>query len=388
MTTASRFRVELPVPCATRSRDLRIDLLRGIALLVIFVDHQEALTGFSWLRPYTLVSLTYCDALEVFVFLSGLVSGLAYGPVFVTRGFVACQSKAFYRCLQLYFANALLFLTVFAMTVLTPFLAAGRALEVSRADYILRRPLDSLGFFLTGQYHPVALDLLHLYIIFLMIAPTMIAIASRNALLAVFASYGIYALAYMVPALDYYTYPDGFNPLSWQFLYCIGLLIGVCQPRWLKPILEQKAVLAMAALTLIAVVAINKTLAYLPPSAEAPDGGWIQVLSSFPIVSKPALHPIRLLNFACLAAVTVAICPSSKTLAISRFAVPLIRCGQNSLVIFCLGVSLNYLGAFVFVPAFEDQASLYVLIYDIVGSFALCVAALLLASRRPVRRPI
>ncbi len=63
------------------SRDWRLDLFRGIALLAIFVDHLEGCNGYQLFSGYTLQQLGYCDASEVFIFISGYVCGMSYGRV-------------------------------------------------------------------------------------------------------------------------------------------------------------------------------------------------------------------------------------------------------------------------------------------------------------------
>ncbi|MHC2282212.1 hypothetical protein ACVME8_008855 [Bradyrhizobium diazoefficiens] len=49
-------------------RDLRIDVCRGIALWWIFLDHVPNNIG-SWLTPR---NYGFCDAAEIFMFLSGV----------------------------------------------------------------------------------------------------------------------------------------------------------------------------------------------------------------------------------------------------------------------------------------------------------------------------
>src|SRR5205823_10361609 len=63
--------------CAAEgSRDLRIDWLRGLAMICVIVDHsklQSLLSWFSYERFWTVT------AAEVFVVLSGAVLGMVYG---------------------------------------------------------------------------------------------------------------------------------------------------------------------------------------------------------------------------------------------------------------------------------------------------------------------
>src|SRR5882724_11328551 len=88
-------------------RDLRVDLVRGLALFVIFIDHQAFLdrTGCGWLTAYTWTRYSFIDAADVFFFLSGFVSGFVYGVDLVSRGLGHSIKRALSRCLQLYVAE-------------------------------------------------------------------------------------------------------------------------------------------------------------------------------------------------------------------------------------------------------------------------------------------
>jgi len=49
-------------------RDLRIDLFRGLALWMIFIDHVDG----NWLGGFTYRGIGFSDAKEIFLFLSGI----------------------------------------------------------------------------------------------------------------------------------------------------------------------------------------------------------------------------------------------------------------------------------------------------------------------------
>lgn len=59
------------IPAAKRERDPRIDAFRGLALLMIFVDHVPG-------NPYeylTIRNLGFSDAAEAFFIMSGIAAG-------------------------------------------------------------------------------------------------------------------------------------------------------------------------------------------------------------------------------------------------------------------------------------------------------------------------
>ena len=102
------------------TRDVRLDLLRGVALLVVFINHIPG-NRISALTPSR---CGLSDMAEVFVFLSGYVCGLSYGRVLQTDGFWACQKKACGRALQLYLANVIMvggvMVTLHALAIAPP----------------------------------------------------------------------------------------------------------------------------------------------------------------------------------------------------------------------------------------------------------------------------
>ena len=59
-------------PYQRSGRDLRLDLFRGLSLIFIFIDHVP-----DNVLPYlTLQSFSFCDAAEVFIFISGYAAAL------------------------------------------------------------------------------------------------------------------------------------------------------------------------------------------------------------------------------------------------------------------------------------------------------------------------
>ncbi|HXX05184.1 MAG TPA: OpgC domain-containing protein, partial [Xanthobacteraceae bacterium] len=56
-----------PPPAAAAERDLRLDLFRGVALWLIFLDHiPENIVSWLTIRNYG-----FSDATEIFIFISG-----------------------------------------------------------------------------------------------------------------------------------------------------------------------------------------------------------------------------------------------------------------------------------------------------------------------------
>src|ERR1700749_4083008 len=89
-------------------RDARVDVLRGVALLMIFIDHVPG----NLLSLVTLRNFGFADAAELFVLLAGFASMAAYGRIFARDGIMPGLRRVLVRCLQLYLFQALLLVTL------------------------------------------------------------------------------------------------------------------------------------------------------------------------------------------------------------------------------------------------------------------------------------
>src|SRR5512140_3466367 len=84
---------------AQERRDLRLDLLRGCAVLVMVVDHFG---GSSWLYLITGNNNFFTSGAEAFVLISGMVVGIVYGAMARRDGLRVAARKALERALTLY----------------------------------------------------------------------------------------------------------------------------------------------------------------------------------------------------------------------------------------------------------------------------------------------
>src|SRR5256885_1063773 len=70
-------------------RDLRLDLFRGIALWLIFLDHIPSnLVAWGTIRNYG-----FSDATEIFVFVSGYTAAFVYGKEMRERGPLLARAR-------------------------------------------------------------------------------------------------------------------------------------------------------------------------------------------------------------------------------------------------------------------------------------------------------
>lgn len=82
-------------------RNLHLDFFRGIALMIIFINHMP---GNPWFW-YTPSQFGLSDAADIFVFISGFTSAIVYGSCFERVGLWLGCVRILHRCGQIYAAH-------------------------------------------------------------------------------------------------------------------------------------------------------------------------------------------------------------------------------------------------------------------------------------------
>ena len=312
-----------------------LDAARGLMLVLMTITHVPSRLTDPVGQPFGFVS-----AAEGFVLLSAFVSGLVYSRIGYTQG-VAVMRQAFWRrALKIYFIQAALLLFLF--TVIT-----GVGLQLDQpavkemVKYYLAHPHDALTFSLLLVYQPALLDILPMYILFMLASPWVIAFAMRHgwqwpmALSATWWAasqfgttewlYGVTSSALHLPVP--YGETGAFDTFAWQFLWFVGMWLGASRnapdaqpfvfPRWL---------LGLA----LAVAGGCFAWRHFGPTGQAPFGDDAGLNLLF---DKWHLGPLRLVNLAALCIVAI------------RFGPPLLHrlprprwledMGSASLPVFC-----------------------------------------------------
>src|ERR1700693_1755846 len=97
---------------AAHGRDVRLDLLRGIANWFIFLDHiPDNVVNWITIRNYG-----FSGAADMFIFISGYAASIVYAKMTLERGFVVGASRIFKRAWQLYAAYVVLFV-IYMVTI-------------------------------------------------------------------------------------------------------------------------------------------------------------------------------------------------------------------------------------------------------------------------------
>ena len=355
-------------------RDARVDVLRGFALLMIFIDHIPRNAP----ALFTLHNLGFSDAAEIFVLLAGYSSMIAYGGLFRRAGHWTTLTRIAKRCGRIYLFHAGLLLATLVivrvwmdLTGLTPRFGVAPLLEMGLVPGLLR------GLALNAL--PNYLDILPLYILLLAAFPV-IYLGMQRGVWGVLALSGTLWLAANVDhtlnlpnaaAVD-----DGwyFNPFAWQFLFVIGatLALAVQAGDGLLPRRGWAIAAAWAYLVLALLQGGSWTewgLPNLRPLAiDAPD--------------KSHIAPLRLLH---ILALTYLVFSAPSVLRASRWrSLRLIdACGRHSLEIFAAGCLAALVGRILY-RTFEPSWALQISV-NLGGLAAMLGLASLLDGRTQSR---
>jgi len=327
---------------AVGERELRLDLFRGLALWLIFIDHLPP----SLLTWFTIRNYGFSDATEIFIFISGYTAAFVYGRAMLERGILVATARILRRAWQIYVAHVFLF-TIFLAEisyVATHFENPLYSEEMGIMDF-LKQPDVTIIQALLLRFRPVNMDVLPLYIVLMLALPLILALMRWRPDVTLALSALLYAVTW---EFDLYlsAYPNGywaFNPMAWQLLFVFGAWCALGGAQRMSRILSSRITLWACVIYLVAAFYVTLTW-YIPQMSH-----WLPRRLEqwmYPI-DKTDLDVLRFAHFLALAALTVRFLPKEWPGLKSPWLKPLILCGQHSLEIFCLGVFLAFAGHFV-----------------------------------------
>jgi hypothetical protein len=354
------------------SRDLRLDFFRGLALILIFVDHIPE----NILSYFTIQAVEFFDAAEVFIFISGYTAALVYGETLVSQGALYATARILGRAWQLYVAHIFLFVIFIAEVsyTVTTFNNPMYNDEMRVGDF-LNEPHVAIVKALLLQFQPTFLDILPLYILLLVIFPVVLLGLRLRPLIVLVPSFLLYLLV-QATNLSVPAYPEGhvwyFNPLAWQFVFIAGAALGFPGRHDLRWSRWARLVLPLAVFFVAAGFALK--LSWTIHGIWDPFPGLL--LKELWPVNKNNLSLIRVIPFFAAVAVVAIIIPANTAFLRSLVAKPLVLCGQQSLEIFCLGILLSALGHFV-LSEYDSAISIQLLV-NLAGILVMCLTARML----------
>ncbi|MBI3699841.1 MAG: OpgC domain-containing protein [Afipia sp.] len=344
-------------------------MFRGLALWLIFIDHvsPDVLTWF------TIRSYGFCDAAEIFIFISGYTAAIVYGRAMVNFGFVVGAARILKRVWQIYAAHLLLFtIYVGEITFLSDWAKNNFYIQEMGLTYFFEKPATTIAEALVLRFCPLNMDVLPLYIILMFFLPLVLWAMKRRPDLTLASSVVLYFFTWKY---DLYltAYPKGFwafNPFAWQLLFVSGVWCALGGAKRISHILASPITMGIAVAYLLAAFSLTLTW-YFPQLGQLPDAleRWV-----YPI-DKTDLDILRYLHFLALAVVAVRFVPKGWSGLKSPWLRPMILCGQFSLQIYCLGVFLAFAGYFVLTEA-SGGLALHIFV-GIIGILIMCAVATL-----------
>ncbi|MCM5554893.1 OpgC family protein [Pleomorphomonas sp. NRK KF1] len=320
-------------------RDHRIDILRALALLSIFINHIPG----NVLEPFTHKNFGLSDSAEAFVLLAGVASAFAYFPRFAAGAIALPLAKIAKRVVVLYVAHLASLMVGLGIFCIGLQQWGMPILDIPlNIDTIFAQPTKAfIGIPLMTQqigYH----NILPLYVCLLIFLPVLMAVARFFGLGAMlFTSVAIYAAAHVF-GLNMPAYPGNggwfFNPITWQLIFGVGFFVGVRVLRGQTPVPYYRPLWWLALAYLVATCIYHRYNLY----GTIPSVSWLP--HNFQVNEKPWVALPRLLHILSLAYVI----GHSRLIMgwLGRLSPDgvLSRIGRNSLPVFWLGTALSVVG--------------------------------------------
>lgn len=323
-----------------QTRNVQLDFFRGIALMIIFINHIP----FNELSFYTPSRFGLSDAAETFVYLSGFAAAIAYGRCFPRAGIGLGTARILHRCGQIYASHLALFFLLAAICVIGNVWMAG-------TDYIQRLYIQYffdhtqeavLGLF-TLRYVPNFFDILPMYLVIMLWVPVVWALSRLHFTLALGFSVAVYSgmwlFGWELPADPVSERPWYFNPFAWQLMFFTGFAFGA---GWLRvPHLSRGLVALCLSILLVAM-----------PLGHEPTYAHVELLTALrlqlePLLDKSHLGLLRWVHFLALAYLMNHLFKWKEHWLDMTLPRWITKMGQQSLGIFLFCMSLSYIGGMV-----------------------------------------
>ncbi len=322
-------------------RDLRLDTLRGLFLVLMMLDHLP------WTKaPLTGEPLGFVSAAEGFVFLSGMVSGLVYGRYMIKRGVAFGRQKILARVRKIYIYYLATVVALVALASIFPDMHEAWIAQLRPlGDAPVRAVLLGMIFF----YQPAFCDILPLYVFFmgaaLWLLQGMVRGQGRWIMLG---SAGLWLTAQFgatdrIVSLfgDLWVRHGIFDMLGWQVLFVGGMYMGVRQARGQGLSMMRYPWFFWLCVVVVVVCALLRHRVGLQ------DPAFIETMVA--MVRKNELAPLRLLDFIAMAGVFAGLAQWMPRLLSWQ---PLYLLGQHSLQVFTGHIFVVY-GVFLWKDAFQ-----------------------------------
>jgi hypothetical protein len=336
---------------ALKGRDPRVDFFRGLAFIIILIAHVPS----NWLAQWIPARFGFSDATEMFVFMSGYAAGIAFGGTYIKASWGLGAARSLHRTWQVYIGHLLLFFFVLMiLSAATNWSGLDNYVGRMGLTYFVEHSTDAIVGLFTLTYVPNFFDVLPMYIVILLMMPIFMALGRIHPWLALGACVALYLYNWFT-SLHHLPFqiqlpaevradsdrPWFFNPFGWQLIFFTGFALSI---GWLKPPRFSWPLVGLA----IAILVLGLLL-----------GRW-QIRTSVPFLDDiyQVIHPksefqdafaktnfwvVRYIHFLALAYLTVVLLHGREHWLRSRWAAPIVQCGQQSLPVFLFGMGFSVL---------------------------------------------
>ena len=357
-------------------RKPEFDALRGLFLVWMTLTHLPTRVGDLVNQPFGFIS-----SAEGFVFLSALLVGRVYMRQ-ATENAGQLRSRLWKRALRVYAYHVSLLLLAFTFAAAFAVYRHHAALE-HLLDFYIAHPAVAIVGSLLLIYCPPLLDILPMYVIFLLASPFAFSIAVKRSWLPVIAgSTGLWLLAqfglraiiqHSIVSVTHLPIPlqqwGAFNLFAWQWVWIMGMWMGARSVDGTLPlhVIPKWGIWIAGAICLFFVGVRHDWLGARLTQEH------LEIL-----VDKWQLGPLRLLNLIAFVCVLYSLRGAVRWL-ISRE--PFITLGRASIEVFCAHLLFVFVGLALLygeVPQLHGVYALSLLTATFIG--------LLYVAQRQVRR--
>jgi hypothetical protein len=321
--------VVITMPPSQGSRRIpQLDSLRGLLLVWMTLTHLPTRAS-----QYTNQALGYISAAEGFILLAAVLTGQLHRHETEEYGVAAARERLFRRALRIYKYHLILLAIAFGLCGIAAVYLHRIPLQYL-LDFYLQKPQVAVIAAPALLYNPPLLDILPMYIVFMLMTPMVLWVAKRQGWMPVLGvSVAVWLLAqfnlrgWLYSSLAHFGFPiplgemGAFDILAWQFLWTGGLALGSVRREIRLP----KAVLIVSGFLAAALFLCRHA-----PFDALTGPGLFDVL-----VDKWRLAILRLID---LASVGVLAVKFGAPLANSRLGMRLGRLGRASLEVFCVQI--------------------------------------------------
>jgi hypothetical protein len=217
------------------TRRPELDALRGLMLVLITITHVPTHYTERLTQPFG-----YVSAAEGFVFLSAFLVGAVYTRRAIEHGTAAMRAALWRRAGQVWLCQAGMLLFLFTV-IANVGLRTDRQAIKNLISFYLEQPIDALWTGLALIYNPPLLDILPMYVLFMLASPLALTLGlmrggwyfvlTGSFTLWILAHFGLNEALYntVMKAVDLKVPLDqtgSFDLVAWQFIWILGMWMG------------------------------------------------------------------------------------------------------------------------------------------------------------------